>query len=63
MSMLVKKLLRKKKRVVLNEAARNAIHQLIKAVMSTPVLAYPDPNKGYLLEMDALKLRLGAVLS
>ena len=31
--------------------------------MSSPVLAYPDPNKEYLLEMDASKLGLGAVLS
>ena len=31
--------------------------------MGTPVLAYPDPNKEYLLKIDALKLRLGAVLS
>ena len=31
--------------------------------MSTPVLDYPDPNKEYLLKMDASKLRLGAVLS
>ena len=31
--------------------------------MSAPVLAYPDPNKEYLLKTDALKLRLGAVLS
>ena len=53
----------KKESVVLNEAARNAFHQLKKAVMSTPVLAYPDPNKEYLLETDASKLGLGAVLS
>ena len=31
--------------------------------MSAPVLAYPDPNKEYLLKMDALKLGLGSVLS
>ena len=31
--------------------------------MSTPVLAYPDLNKEYLLKTDALKLGLGAVLS
>ena len=31
--------------------------------MSTPVLAYPDQNKAYLLKTDTLKLGLGAVLS
>ena len=30
--------------------------------MSAPVLAYPDPNREYLLEMDALRLGLGAVM-
>ena len=54
---------KKKESVVLNEAVQNAFHQLTKAVMSAPVLAYPDPNKEYLLETDASKLRLGAVLS
>ena len=54
---------KKKESVVLNEAAMNAFHQLKKAVMSAPVLAYPDPNKEYLFETDASKLRLGAVLS
>ena len=54
---------KKKERVVLNEAARDAFHKLKKAVMSTPVLAYPNPNKEYLLETDASKLGLGAVLS
>ena len=52
-----------KERVVLNEAARDAFHKLKKAVMSAPVLAYPDPNKEYLLKTDASKLGLGAVLS
>ena len=49
--------------VVLNEVARGAFHKLKKAVMNAPVLAYPDPNKEYLLKTDALKLGLGAVLS
>ena len=40
---------KKKERVVLNEVARNAFHHLKKAVMSAQVLAYPDPNKEYLL--------------
>ena len=46
---------KKKEWVVLNNAARRAFHQLKKAVMSAPVLAYSDPNKEYLLEMDALR--------
>ena len=49
--------------MVLNKATRNAFGQLKKAVMSAPVLTYPDPNKEYLLKTDASKLRLGAVLS
>ena len=49
--------------MVLNEVARNAFHQLKKAVMSAPVLAYPDPNKEYLLKTDASELGLGAMLS
>ena len=53
---------KKKEWVVLNEAARSAFHKLKKAVMSAPVLAYPDPNKKYLLKTDASKLGLGAVL-
>ena len=51
---------KKKEMVVLNVAARDAFHKLKKAVMSAPVLAYPDPNKEYLLKTDALKLGLGA---
>ena len=54
---------KKKEQVVLNEAARKAFHLLKKAVMSTPVLVYPDLNREYLLETDALRLGLGAVLS
>ena len=54
---------KKKERVVLNEAARDAFHKLKKAVISTPVLAYPDPNREYLLKTDGLKLRPGALLS
>ena len=44
---------KKKEHVVLNEAARDAFHKLNKAVMSAPVLVYPDPNKEYLLETNA----------
>ena len=54
---------KKKERVVLNKASRDAFYKLKKAVMSAPVLAYPDPNKEYLLETDASKLGIGAVLS
>ena len=38
---------KKKERVVLNMTAKEAFHQLKKAVMSAPVLAYPDPDKEY----------------
>ena len=54
---------KKKEQVVLNEVARNAFHKLKKDVMSAPVLAYLDADKEYLLETDASKLGLGAVLS
>ena len=54
---------KKKEQVVLNEAARSAFHKLKKAVMSAPVLTYPDPIEEYLLKTDASKLGLGAVLS
>ena len=54
---------KKKESVVLSEAARYAFQQLKKAVMTAAVLAYPDPTKEYLLETDASKLGLGAVLS
>ena len=54
---------KKKERVVLSEATSYAFQQLKTAVMSAPVLAYPDPSKVYLLETDASKLGLGAVLS
>ena len=54
---------KKKERVVLNEATRSAFHKLKKAVMSAPVLAYPDSNKEYLLKTDASNQGLGDVLS
>ena len=49
--------------MVLNKAAKNAFNQLKKAVMSALVLAYPEPNKEYLLKTDDLKLRLVGMLS
>ena len=54
---------KKKEWVVPNKVARNAFHKLKNVVMSAPVLDYPDPNKEYLLETNASKLGLGAVLS
>ena len=54
---------KKKEWVALNKVARSTFHKLKRAVMSAPVLAYPDPNKEYLLKTDASKLGPGAVLS
>ena len=54
---------KKKETLTLNREAKEAFHVLKKAIMMAPVLAYPDPNKEYLLETDASKLGLGAVLS
>ena len=53
----------KKEQVVLNEVARGAFHKLKKAVISAPILAYPEPNKEYLLNTDTSKLGLRAMLS
>ena len=54
---------KKKESLTLNKKAKEAFNVLKKAIMTAPVLTYPDPNKEYLLEMDASKLGLGAVLS
>ena len=54
---------KKNEAVTLTEAALEAFKELKKRLMSTPVLAYPDPNKEYLLETDASGFGLGAVLS
>ena len=54
---------KKKESLTLNKEAKEVFNVLKKAVMTAPVLAYPDSNKEYLLEMDASKLGLGAVLS
>ena len=49
--------------LTMNKEAKEAFNILKKAVMTAPVLAYPDPNKEYLLETDASKLDLETVLS
>ena len=49
--------------MTLNTEAKEAFNILKKAVMTGPLLAYPDPNKEYLLETDASKSGPGAVLS
>ena len=54
---------KKKESLTLNKEAKEAFKVLKKAVMTAPVLAYPDPNKEYLLKTYASKLGLGAVLS
>ena len=54
---------KKKESLTLNKEAKEAFNVLKKAVMTAPVLAYPDPNKEYLIEMDVSKLGLEAVLS
>ena len=54
---------KKKETLTLNREAEEAIHVLKKAIMMALILAYPDPNKEYLLETDASKLGLGVVLS
>ena len=54
---------KKKESLSLNKEVKKAFKVLKKAIMTAPVLTYPDPNKEYLLETDASKLGLGAVLS
>ena len=48
--------------MILNKKAKVALNVFKRAIMTAPVINYPDPNKEYLLEMDASKLGLGAVL-
>ena len=49
--------------VDLPQDAQKAINVLKRKVQSTPVLLFPDFDKPFLLEMDASKEGLGAVLS
>ena len=47
----------------LSEDALDAFQALKQACMSTPILAFTDYTKDFLLETDASKEGLGAVLS
>ena len=54
---------RKSERVSLSEGALKAFEMLKQACMNSPVLAFTDYTKDFLLETDALKEGFGAVLS
>ena len=54
---------RKSEWVLLSDGALKAFHALKQACMSAPVLAFTDYTKEFLLEIDASKEGLGAVLS
>ena len=54
---------RKMERVSLSEGALKAFEMLKQACMNTPVLAFADYTKEFLLETDASKEGLGAILS
>ena len=54
---------RKSERVSLPEDALRAFDALKQACMSTPILAFTNYTKEFLLETDASKEGLGAVLS
>ena len=54
---------RKLERVSLPEDTLRAFDALKQACMSTPILAFADYTKEFLLETDASKEGLGAVLS
>ena len=53
---------RKSKQVSLSKEALEAFETLKQACMSSPVLAFADYTKDFLLDTDALKEGLGAVL-
>ena len=54
---------RKSEHVLLSEDTLKAFEALKQACMTAPVLAFTDYTKPFLLEMDASKDRLRAVLS
>ena len=54
---------RKSEQVSLSEEALEAFEALKEACMNSPVLAFADYTKDFLLEADASREGLGAVLS
>ena len=53
----------KREKIQLTREAMEAFEDLKGRMLTTPILAYPDPSKEYLLETDASGHGLGAVLS
>ena len=54
---------RKSEQVSLSEGAFKAFNTLKQVCMTTPILAFTDSTKEFLLETDASKEGLGAVFS
>lgn len=53
----------KKGQLVYTPAARHAFMELKQQFLSAPILKMPDPNKPFIIEVDASEVGLGAVLS